>query len=444
MRLIYNLLFLCGFLLAAPFYFFKMWRRGHWKRGFWQRFGFFDTFSKAAVSNRRSIWIHAVSVGEVNIATQLIRSIERLYPNLKIVVSTTTSTGMSELKRKLPKHILRIYFPIDWPRFVSRALRVFNPALIVLVEAEIWPNFLWKAQSRGIPVFLVNARMSERSFKGYHRARFLFRSLFSGLAGVGVQDEADAERLRALGCRSRAVKVMGNLKYDTAKLNERPSVAVADILQQIGWVMDPLILVAGSTHDGEETILGEIFIRLKTRFSNLQLVIVPRHFERSQQAGQDLKKVGVKVAFRTELSANTPMSPGSVDCLVVNTTGELRHFYECAALVFVGKSLTAAGGQNPLEPAILGKAMVYGPQMQNFKTISDSLVGAGGARQVADAKELEAVMGELLADEPARQRLGQAALKVMQENKGAVERSVEMILAPLRKEDKAAKPTPTA
>ncbi len=435
MRFIYNLLFLFSFLLSAPFYFFKMWRRGHWKRGFWQRFGVFDTHIKAAVSNRNSLWIHAVSVGEVNIATQLIRSLERQAPNLKILVSTTTSTGMSELRKKLPTHILKVYFPIDWPAFINRALRVVNPEAIVLIEAEIWPNFLWKAQSRRIPVFLINARMSERSFRGYRRARFIFRSIFSSFAGVGVQNEEDAQRMITLGCRARVIKQLGNLKFDPAKVEERPAFSVADIFHQIGLSTIPRVLVAGSTHEGEEAILGEIFMRLKKVFPDLFLVVVPRHFERSQGAGRDLKKAGAKLVFRTELSVHSHLNPGDIDCLVVNTTGELRYFYECATLIFIGKSLTAKGGQNPLEPAALGKAIVFGPNMQNFQAISDSLVSAGAAKQVADAAELETVMMELLTNDQARHDLGQAAVKVMSENQGAVERSVQMILKPLRKDD---------
>ncbi len=444
MRFIYNLLFLFSFLLTAPFYFFKMWRRGHWKRGFWQRFGVFDTPIKAAVSNRNCLWIHAVSVGEVNLATQLIRSLERHAPNLKLLVSTTTSTGMSELKKKLPTHIIKVYFPIDWPMFINRALRVVNPEAIVLVEAEIWPNFLWKAQSRGIPVFLINARMSERSFQRYRRARFLFGGIFASFAGVGVQNEEDGQRMITLGCRPRKVKELGNLKFDSAKLDERPAFSVGDIFRQIAVPANPMVLVGGSTHEGEEAILGEIYVRLKKVFPNLFLVVVPRHFERSQDAGRDLKKSGVRPVFRTEVSMQSQSNPGEFDCLVVNTTGELLQFYACASLIFIGKSLTAKGGQNPLEPASLGKAIVFGPNMQNFRSITESLVGAGGARQVADAVELESVMLHLLANEQARNELGQAAMKVITENQGAVERSVQMILKPLRKDDVFLSPSPDA
>src|SRR6266404_3514544 len=208
MRSLYNILYGVFFCIATPYYFLKMWRRGNWRRGFRQRFGHYDARFKQAVTNRHVLWIHAVSVGEVNICTQLIKALEPRAPNLKIVVSTTTSTGMGELERKLPSHILRIYYPIDRRKFTLRAIKHIHPDAIVLVEGEIWPNFLWRAHREKIPVFLVNARLSEKSYRGYRRFRFLFRSLFGGFTGVGCQNEADAQRLRTLGCRSRAIRVV--------------------------------------------------------------------------------------------------------------------------------------------------------------------------------------------------------------------------------------------
>src|SRR5947208_371853 len=206
MRFTYNILFLFFFCLSAPYYFLKMWRRGNWREGFAQRFGRYSSKVKQAMTNRHVLWIHAVSVGEVNVATQLIAAMEHRLPNLKIVVSTTTSTGMGELNNKLPSHIHRIYYPIDRRLYVRRAMMAIHPRLIVLVEAEIWPNFLWTARDYDIPTFLVNARLSPRSYRGYKRFGFLFRPLFAQFAGVGCQSEEDAQRLRRLGCRPEAVQ----------------------------------------------------------------------------------------------------------------------------------------------------------------------------------------------------------------------------------------------
>jgi len=273
-RTIYNILFSVFFIFSAPYYFMKMYRRGNWRAGFGQRFGVYDSKLKQAITNRHVLWMHAVSVGEVNIATQLIDAIQRRMPNLKVVVSTTTTTGMAELNSKLPSHVQRIYYPIDRRSVVRRALAAMHPQAIVLVEAEIWPNFLWRAQELEIPVFLVNARLSEKSFRGYKRFGFLFRPLFASLAGVGCQNEADAERLRELGCVPEVIHVVGNLKFDAAKLRERRLVDVPRLLDQLGFPKGARLLIGGSTHACEEGILGAVFLRLRQRFPDLYLVVV--------------------------------------------------------------------------------------------------------------------------------------------------------------------------
>jgi 3-deoxy-D-manno-octulosonic-acid transferase len=431
MRTLYNILFTIFFALASPYYFRRMRRRGNWRRGFRERFARYDSNLKQALTNRQVIWIHAVSVGEVNLCTQLIHALEFRLPNIKFVVSTTTTTGMAELRRRLPTHISRIYYPIDRRTFAGRALAVINPVAIVLVEAEIWPNFLWRARDLNVPVFLANARLSDRSFRGYKRFGFLFRPLFASFAGVGCQNEEDAARLRAVGCRPEAVHVVGNLKFDAAKLDERRTLDVPALLRQLGVPPDAPILVGGSTHDGEEAILAEIAQRLRVRFPKLFLVLVPRHFERGNEVGRQLRERGVTFVYRNLIGANTQLADGEIECLVVNTTGELRFFYEHATAVFIGKSLTAAGGQNPIEPAALGKAMVFGPNMQNFAGITRNFIAEDGVVQVGDSEALEKAIAGLLADENRRAELGRNAQRVVRENLGAIDRTVEMILKEL-------------
>jgi 3-deoxy-D-manno-octulosonic-acid transferase len=427
-RTLYNILFTVFFALSSPYYFVRMRRRGNWQEGFPERFGNYNTKLKQAITNRQVLWIHAVSVGEVNVCTQLIRALEPRLPNLKIVVSTTTTTGMAELHRKLPSHISKIYYPIDQRACVARAQNTIRPEAIVLIEAEIWPNFLWRAYDHGWPVFLVNARLSDRSYRGYKRFSFLFKPIFALLTGVGAQNEADAAKLRELGCRPEAIQIVGSLKFDAAKLDERHLLDVPALLRQLAVPPGARILVGGSTHPGEEAILAEQFLRLRARFPDLFLVLVPRHFERSQEAGRDLDARGVKFVFRSEIMSHSRFGPGEIDCLLVNTTGELKYFYEEATVIFVGKSLTAQGGQNPIEPGALGKPMVFGPNMQNFAEIVRSFVAQDGAVQARDAAELEKVLAELLADGPRREQLGRNALKVVQENLGAIDRTVDMII----------------
>ena len=428
MRLLYNVLFTVGFLVSAPFYFLKMKRRGGWRAGFGQRFARYDSRLKQALTNRHTIWVHAVSVGEVNIATQLIKALESRAPTLTVVVSTTTSTGMGELRKKLPAHVPKFYYPIDRRNYVSRALRVINPEAIVLVEAEIWPNFLWKAADRRIPTFLINARLSEKSYRGYRRAGFLFRPIFRKFAGVGAQNEADAKRLIELGFRPEVVRIVGNLKFDAAQLAEKNAIRVDELYEKIGVKEDALILIGGSTHDGEEAYLADVFLRLRAQFPKLFLTVVPRHVERSREVGTELEKRKIRFVYRNEISATTRYEPGQVNALIVNTTGELRHFYENATVVFVGKTLMAEGGQNPIEPGALGKAMVFGPNMQNFEAITAAFVNARAARQERDAAAVERAIAELLASPEQRAELGKNAVEVVRQNRGSIDRTLDMIL----------------
>ncbi len=255
-------------------------------------------------------------------------------------------------------------------------------------------------------------------FARYKRFGFLFRPLFASFAGVGCQNEEDAARLRAVGCRPEAVRVVGNLKLTRQNWTNAGRLTCRRCLRQLGVPPDAPILVGGSTHDGEEAVLAEIAQRLRARFPKLFLVLVPRHFERGNEVGRQLRERGVKFAYRNLIGANTQLAGGEVECLLVNTTGELRFFYEHATVVFVGKSLTAIGGQNPIEPAALGKAMVFGPNMQNFAGIARNFIGADGAVQVGDAEALEKAIAGLLADENRRAELGRNALEVVRENLG--------------------------
>ena len=428
MRILYNILFTIFFVLSSPYYFTRMRRRGNWLNGFGERFGKFTNVFKQSITNRHVLWLHAVSVGEVNICTQLIRALEPRMPNLKIVVSTTTTTGMARLKERLPTHISKIYYPIDRRKYVSRALMSVYPEAIVLIEAEIWPNFLWRASDLGIPVFLVNARLSQRSYRGYHRLASLFHPLFASFAGVGAQTEADAARLRELGCRPEAVGIVGSLKFDAAHLDTHRALDVAAMLRQIGVAPGARILLGGSTHEGEEAILAETFQRLRKQFPDLFLVVVPRHFERSRDVATALRERGVKFIYRSEVASGTQLKPGEVDCLLVNSTGELNFFYEYGTVIFVGKSLTAEGGQNPIEPAALSKPIIFGPNMQNFADVVRLFLAQDGVVQVENAAELEKKLAELFADEARRAQLGRNALKVVRENLGAIERTVNMII----------------
>jgi 3-deoxy-D-manno-octulosonic-acid transferase len=433
MRLIYNILFPLFFALSAPFYFLKMWRRGDWRRGLGQRFGFYDAGTKSRLAGGRTLWLHAVSVGEVNLCVRLISKLGPALPGWRFVTTTTTSTGMGELQRKLPPEVIKLYYPVDCFFTVRRALAAINPAALVLVEAEIWPNLLWRAQSLGLPLFLVNARVSEKSFGGYRRFGLLFRPLFHAFHGIGAQNEADAARLRELGARTEAVTVTGNLKFDDAPGAGPRALDAAALLEQLGVGPPARVLVAGSTHAGEEMLLAEQCCRLRPRFPDLFPVLVPRHFERAKALAGQLRAAGLNYARRSELTPGMRPVPGTLDGLLVDTTGELRSFYETATLVFVGKSLAARGGQNPIEPGAAGRAMIFGPHMENFRAIAEDFVKSGGAVQVVDAAGLEQTLADLLENKPRRDDLGRRALSVVRRNQGAVSRTASLLQSHLAK-----------
>ena len=427
MRLLYNILFPVFFLLSAPYYFWKLVRRGNWRSGFGQRFGAYGGL-RERLKGKRVLWLHAVSVGEANLAVQLVKSMQPHLKDWTVVVSTITTTGMGELERKLPTNVHRVYYPIDWLPFVKSTFRALNPAAIVLVEAEIWPNLFWQAKSTNVPVHLINARLSENSFNGYRRYAFLFKPLFRSLHAAGVHNETDAERLAELGCDRKAIIVTGNMKFDGTVTTDADTIDARALLREIGVPDEAPVFVAGSTFEGEEELLCKMLPHWRKEHPDLFLVLVPRHFERASAVLENLKPLNLRIRRRTAMNAGAEKP----DVLLVDTTGELKAFYEVATLVFVGKSLTAQGGQNPIEPAALGRPMVFGPFMQNFKPVVQSLLEAEAAIQVKDETELARQVSVLLGNPEQLAALGTAARAVVEGNKGATQRTSDLIGQTLR------------
>lgn len=428
MRWWYNFVFTCGFVLSAPWYFYRMARRGGWRQGFGQRFGKYPSEIKQSVTNRRVVWIHGVSVGEANLAAPIARALEAVLQDRKLIVSTTTTTGMAILKKHLPAAVGRVFYPIDFRYAVQRALGALHPDVMVLVEAELWPNMLWSLRRRGIATVLVNARISARSYRRYRLAGFLFRNLFGGLHGVAAQSEVDARRLVELGCRPEAVTVAGALKFEAAVHSGGARLDAGELLCQAGVGADMTVLVAGSTHAGEEAAVARIVRNLRKAHPRLFLVLVPRHQERGAEVGRELAAMGVRFEYRTNLSGKGAGQLKGKECMVVNTTGELNAFYQRADLVFVGKSLHGKGGQNPIEPAALGKAVVFGPRMDNFRDIAARFIEDGSAVQVDDEEGLERALLGLLGDQGRREELGRKAKATVARNQGALEKTVAVII----------------
>src|SRR5438128_3738704 len=425
-RFIYNLLWPLGLLFFLPGYFTKMLRRGGYREKFGQRLGIYDRRLRARLSKQRSTWLHAVSVGEVNVALKLANALRTHEPDLHCALTTTTTTGFALARKNAPLWIEVMYTPLDYWPIMRRAFSFIRPVRIVLVEAEIWPNLAAEAHARRIPLGLVNARLSARSERRYRQFRFFIAPTFRLLDLVCVPEKEDAKRWAALGVSQDRIRLTGSIKYDPAGLDqiaESQETAHSAPLNHL----DPEgpVLFGGSTHRGEEEILATVFLRLRQQFPSLRLFIAPRHVERLREIRARLDALGLRVALASK--ARMDGEPNKADCVLLDTTGELQRWYDIATVVFVGKSLTAHGGQNPVEPILAGKPVVFGPHMENFATLARRLLSKNGAIQVADSNSLEGVVAELLRDGDARNRLVQNARAVLGEHQGATARAARLV-----------------
>jgi 3-deoxy-D-manno-octulosonic-acid transferase len=402
-----------------------MVRRGGYREKFWQRLGIYDGDLRARLSKQRSTWLHAVSVGEVNVALRLANALRTLEPDLRCVLTTTTATGFALAQKNAPGWIEVMYTPLDYWPIMRRAFSVIYPVRIILVEAEIWPNLAAGAHARGIPLALVNARLSPHSEERYRQFRFFIAPTFRLLDLVCVPEKEDADRWAALGVLRDRIHVTGSIKYDPAGLDH-----ITEIQEMVHpapfnhLTPESLVLFGGSTHRGEEEILATVFLRLRQQFPSLRLFIAPRHVERLREIRTQLDALPLHVALASEALTDRELN---ADCLLLDTTGELQRWYGIATVVFIGKSLTAHGGQNPVEPILAGKPVVFGPHMENFATLANMLVSKKGAVQVQDVNSLEQALAELLHDREARQRLVQSAREVLSEHQGATARAAALI-----------------
>ncbi|RMG09229.1 MAG: 3-deoxy-D-manno-octulosonic acid transferase, partial [Planctomycetota bacterium] len=375
-------------------------------------------------SRRPCVWIHGVSVGEIRSAASLVSELERELPGYEVVLSTTTGTGQ-EVARRLYGGRRVFYFPIDFSWSVRRVFEAIRPSLVILVELEIWPNFLQEAQRRRVPVVLVNGRITEKSYRGYRLVRGW---LFDPIGKIGtfcVQTERYAERFRRLGIPAQSIHVTGSVKYDELEPEE---VAPGAVREELGLDAGETVLMGGSTHPGEERLLHAAYRQLRAEHPRLRLVLVPRHTERADEVAGALERAGERVVRRTDqraLDGDGRLPQGTV--LLVDTVGELGRLYAAADLVFVGGSLIPHGGQNMLEPVMHGKPTLFGPHVQNFREPVERLLAARGARQVSDGSELARALGELLASPDEAAALGRRGRGALLAARGATARTVRII-----------------
>ena len=436
MRLLYTALYAIGFVVLSPLFLYKMWKRGKYRENFLQRFGFYtpETRARLATKTGQRCWIQAVSVGEVNLALLLVPALQRRFPSLCLVLTTTTSTGYALACARSPAGVELLYFPQDFPPCVRAAYDLVQPDFIILMESELWPNHIWTGAARGVPLFLINARMSPRSARRNRRLRWLFGQVLNKLTLLCAQSREDADHFVASGAPPQRVRLTGNMKYDASiPPMGLPRLDPRSVLRAIGVHDEQLILVAGSTHPGEEEILFDLLAAWRAKFPDLFLVLVPRHVERTPEIVELARRKNVRVALRLE---PTRPAGATCDCLLVNTTGELRWFYEAATVIFVGKSLVGEGGQNIIEAAATAHPVVFGPNMQNFKAIAREFVEQGAGVQVRNPAGLRETVADLLGNPTRRAQIAAAAQRVIQDNVGATERTVNLIAEELARRNR--------
>lgn len=428
MYLLYNLLIHLGTILLLPFLIFKLLTTKKYRRGVKERLGNIPFSIRQKLKEKRPIWLHAVSVGEVNASLPLIKVIKERYPALDIVVSTVTETGNNTAKDKIKETDNIIFFPFDHPWIIKRVIEDLNPRLFITIETEIWPNFLRFLYTKNIPSVILNGRISNRSFKKYKIVGFFIKRVLSYLSFFGMQTEKDAERIVMLGAKKEKVKVLGNMKFDQALMlisneDKENKSGSLDLLK------NEKIMIAGSTHPGEEKKILDVFRNIKTEIPSLVLIIAPRHLERVGEIESLIKRDGFQPIRKTSLTNKLHKAfTDKNNILILDTLGELSKFYSISTLIFVGGSLVPKiGGHNILEPIIYKRPVFFGHYMDNFLEIARVIKEIGGGIQINSETEFISKAKELLKNKERFKELGERAYKAIEENQGSVLKSLEIL-----------------
>lgn len=453
-RCLYNVLLPVVLVLGLPGYLIKGLRRGGLGASLAERFGFLDAAKRARLvaGSGRRVWIHAVSVGETLVGLKVLRALRKLEPGAAFVFTTTTVTGYRLAEKELGTEAVLLFHPVDLPLVAGRMVRLIRPDLMVLIEAEIWPNLVQAVKRRGGRVVLANARLSERSERRFRAFGAFTRPLYGLLDLVAVQFAADRARFSRLGVPKDRIICPGSVKYDEAIAGQDAAKieGLREWCESAGAGGPGPVLIGGSTHPGEETLLAKAWMRLRERHETLRLVLVPRHAERGAAVARELSALGIRPLLRVPVAAGGVAAPATGResvAVVANTTGELRAWYALGTVVVIGKSLLGRGGQNPSEPLAAGVPVVVGPHMGNFGSLVEELREAGGLSTVANVDEgtametaLASAVDELLGGdrESRREALVAAGAQVLARHHGASERTAAAFLSLLaspRRED---------
>jgi 3-deoxy-D-manno-octulosonic-acid transferase len=431
---LYSVLVLVLAVIASPWFLYQAARYKKYVGSLGQRMGYLPVSFN--MDGDESIWVHAVSVGEVLTARPLITELKRRYPHLRMFLSTTTMAGQQLARRSVPDVDAVFYFPFDLGFVVRRTLNLVRPKLFIMMETEIWPNLLRECRARGIKTAVVNGRLSARSFPRYRMIRAMMRRVLDHVDKFLVQSEESARRFIDLGADPARVVVTGSMKFDSLEVSPTALQARSRdrVLRYFRVPASRPVIVAGSTMKGEEASVLKAFRRVRATAPNTLLLLAPRNPERFAEAEQLARSEGWKVARRSDLAVD---AEPRVDIVILDTIGELATVYQIATIVFVGGSLVATGGHNVLEPAVFGKPIVFGPHMENFLEIAEAFVTNGAGVQLASDEELEQALVELMGDPVRRARLGAAARALVEANRGANEKSVTVLATLLPQEQRS-------
>lgn len=434
---IYNVVFAVAYAVMLPQFLLRMKRRGGYRSRMGDRFGRYPAEVLAMLRQMQgAVWIHAVSVGEVYVAGQVMRAMRVREPGLRFVFSTTSSTGWREAEKQVGPEDVLVYNPLDFPLCVRRALAAIRPRALILTESEIWPTLIRACHRRGVPLFLVNARVSDRSAPGYRRLRFWFGPVLRMFTAILAQSETDKQRLVDAGADPGRIEVTGSFKFDVANRNPGKERDVAAFLALVDCGPSRTVLLGGSTWPGEDAALTRIYRRLLPRHPGLRLILVPRHFEKADAVQAEIQRAGFACVRKSEGMINAQQgmtnNHSSPPVILADTTGELMGFYGNAQIVFVGKSLCAHGAQNMIEPCLCGAATLVGPHTENFRPVMSDLMEAGALVQVADEEALANEIDRLAGNAEARHALGARGTAAVVRRKGVVDRSAEVLLAAMR------------
>ncbi len=420
MYILYDFVFLVFAIIYLPYLFLT--KRYHSR--LIERLGVFSRHFFRNLRGKQLIWLHAVSVGEVMAASSFIKDFKKNFPGHKLIISTVTKTGNQAADSIKGENDALIYFPLDLSFIVRRLLDKIEVKLFIIMETELWPNIVTELSKKGIPIVLMNGRLSERSFKAYGRVMFLLKNAFNKINLFCMQTTGDADRLKRLGIAEDKIKVTGNMKYDVAQVSLTPE-EKARLRLSLGLDEDKKMLIAGSTHHGEDEIIVKAYVKLLKEFPSLRLLLAPRHVGRTP----DIEEMVLQYSLKSQRFAFLGKGFNEVEVIILNVMGKLRDLYAISDIVLMGGSLLPRyGGHNLLEPAAFKKPILFGPHMSNFKDMAGEFLARGAAAQAKNGEDIEELCKELIASPLKADKMGEAAFGIIEKNRGATLKNFQNII----------------